>query len=35
MIVGQPNEPSIGSAITTGGAALLATALVLLIYGLP
>jgi hypothetical protein len=34
MIVGQPSEPSIGSAITTAGAAWLATALVLLIYGL-
>ena len=34
MIVGQPNEPSIGTLITNAGAAFLATATVILIYGL-
>jgi hypothetical protein len=34
MIVGQPNEPSIGTFITTAGAALLATAVGILVYGL-
>jgi len=33
MLVGQPNEPSIGTLITTAGAALLATAIGILIYG--
>lgn len=34
MIVGQPNGPSIGTFITNAGVALLATATVILIYGL-
>jgi hypothetical protein len=34
MLVGQPNEPSIGTSITTAGAALLTTAVGILIYGL-
>ncbi len=34
MIVGQPNGPSIGTYVTTAGAALLATAVGILIYGL-
>jgi hypothetical protein len=33
-IVGQPDEASIGTAITLGGAVLLASALVVLVYGL-
>src|SRR5512145_1865344 len=34
LIIGQPNEPSIGTSITTAGAALLAAAVGILIYGL-
>ena len=34
MIVGQPNEPSIGTFVTTAGAALLTTAVGILVYGL-
>ena len=34
MIVGQPNAASIGTFITTAGAALLATAVAILVYGL-
>jgi hypothetical protein len=34
MIVGQPNEPSIGTFITTAGAAMLPTAVGILVYGL-
>src|SRR6516165_1562292 len=34
MIVGRANEPSIGTAVTTAGAVLLATAVGILIYGL-
>ena len=34
MIIGQPNAPSIGTTITTAGAALLAVAVGILIYGL-
>ena len=34
MIIGQPNEPSIGTAITAAGAALLVAAVGILIYGL-
>ena len=34
MIVGHPNEPSIGTFITTAGAILLTTAVGLLVYGL-
>jgi hypothetical protein len=34
MIIGQPNEPSMGTFITTAGAALLATAVGILVYGL-
>lgn len=34
MIVGRPDGPSIGTFITNGGAALLATAVIILIYGL-
>jgi hypothetical protein len=34
MLVGQPNASSIGTSITTAGAALLATAVGILIYGL-
>jgi drug/metabolite transporter superfamily protein YnfA len=33
-LVGQPNESSIGTAITLSGAVLMASALVVLIYGL-
>jgi hypothetical protein len=34
IIIGQPNELSIGTSITTAGAALLAAAVAILIYGL-
>jgi hypothetical protein len=34
MIIGQPKEPSIGTSITTAGAALLAAAVGILSYGL-
>jgi len=34
MIVGQANEPSVGTYVTIGGASLLAAAIVILIYGL-
>jgi hypothetical protein len=34
MLVGHPNEPSLGTFITTAGAALLATAVGILVYGL-
>ena len=34
MIIGQPNEPSIGTAITAAGAASLVAAVGILIYGL-
>jgi hypothetical protein len=34
MLVGQPNEPSIGTLITTTGAALLTIAVGILVYGL-
>jgi hypothetical protein len=34
MLVGRPNEPSIGTSVTVAGAALLATAVGILIYGL-
>jgi len=34
MIVGRANEPSIGTAVTTAGAVLLAAAIGILIYGL-
>lgn len=34
MIVGRPDGPSIGTFITNGGTALLATAVIILIYGL-
>jgi hypothetical protein len=34
MIVGHPNEPSVGTFITTAGAILLATAVGILVYGL-
>jgi len=34
VIVGQPNQPSIGTVITTAGAAFLATAVGILVYGL-
>jgi len=34
MIVGRANEPSVGTAVTTAGAALLTTAIGILIYGL-
>jgi hypothetical protein len=33
-IVGQPGQPSVGTAITLGGAVLLASAIVALVYGL-
>ena len=34
MLVGQPNEPSIGTSVTAAGAVLLVTAVGILIYGL-
>jgi len=34
MIVGQPNQPSIGNTVTTTGAILLTCAIAVLIYGL-
>jgi hypothetical protein len=34
MVIGQPGAPSLGTTITTVGAALLATAIVILVYGL-
>jgi hypothetical protein len=34
MLVGQPNEPSIGTSLTTAGATLLAGAVGVLVYGL-
>lgn len=34
MILGQPNEPSVGTSVTAAGAVLLATAVGILIYGL-
>ena len=34
MIVGQPNQSSIGTVITTAGAAFLASAVGILVYGL-
>ena len=33
VIVGQPNQPSIGTVITTAGAAFPATAVGILVYG--
>jgi len=34
MLLGQPNEPSVGTTVTFTGAALLAVAVIVLIYGL-
>lgn len=34
MLVGQPGQPSLGTAVTIFGAALLAAAILLLVYGL-
>lgn len=34
MLVGQPNRASIGTAITTAGACVLAVAVAVLVYGL-
>ena len=34
MIVGQPNEPSLGTFVTVAGAVLLVTAVGILVYGL-
>jgi hypothetical protein len=34
MMLGQPNQPSIGTGVTIGGAVLLASAIIVLVYGL-
>ena len=34
MVVGQPGEPSAGTAVTIAGAVILAAAIAVLVYGL-